>query len=47
MRRSIQIEVQGRSRDSQNAFSLSYEGSEPKTVMLVTNKLASMFIEEN
>jgi polysaccharide chain length determinant protein (PEP-CTERM system associated) len=30
-----------------NAFSISFEGTEPGTVMQVTNKLASMFIEEN
>jgi polysaccharide chain length determinant protein (PEP-CTERM system associated) len=48
-RRSITVEVQSRSRDdrSQNTFSLSYEGQDPRTVMLVTNKLASLFIEEN
>ncbi len=48
-RKSITVEVQTRSRDdrSLNAFSLSYEGRDPKTVMLVTNKLASLFIEEN
>ena len=32
---------------AQNAFSISYEGEEPRTVMMVTNKLASLFIEEN
>jgi polysaccharide chain length determinant protein (PEP-CTERM system associated) len=32
---------------TQNAFSISYEGEEPRTVMMVTNKLASLFIEEN
>ena len=31
----------------QNAFSISYEGEEPRTVMLVANRLASLFIEEN
>ncbi len=30
-----------------DAFSISFEGREPETVMMVTNKLASMFIEEN
>ena len=49
MRKSIIVEVQVRSRDerSQNTFSLSYEGKDPRTVMMVTNKLASLFIEEN
>jgi len=49
MRKSINVEVQARARDdrSQNTFSLSHEGQDPRTVMLVTNKLASLFIEEN
>jgi polysaccharide chain length determinant protein (PEP-CTERM system associated) len=43
MRQKIEVNVLQR----QNAFSISFEGKEPKTVMMVTNKLASMFIEEN
>ncbi len=31
----------------QNAFTISYEGEDPKTVMMVTNRLASLFIEQN
>jgi polysaccharide chain length determinant protein (PEP-CTERM system associated) len=42
MKTKIEVKVQ-----RQNAFSISFEGKEPKTVMQVTNKLASMFIEEN
>jgi polysaccharide chain length determinant protein (PEP-CTERM system associated) len=38
------IDVKVRKPD---AFSISFEGTEPETVMNVTNKLASMFIEEN
>jgi len=38
------IDVKVRKPD---AFSISFEGGEPETVMNVTNKLASMFIEEN
>ncbi len=36
-------------RDSkgQNAFTISYEGEDPKKVMMVTNRLASLFIEQN
>ncbi|MBI1911411.1 MAG: hypothetical protein HYS21_05365 [Deltaproteobacteria bacterium] len=30
-----------------NAFSIYYTGTDPKTTMQVTNKLASLFIEEN
>ena len=49
MRKAIEINVQARSSNerAQNTFSISYEGEEPKTVMMVTNKLASLFIEEN
>jgi polysaccharide chain length determinant protein (PEP-CTERM system associated) len=42
MKTKIEVRVQ-----RQNAFSISFEGTEPETVMQVTNKLASMFIEEN
>lgn len=42
MRKKIEVKVQ-----RQNAFSISFEGTEPRTVMLVANKLASLFIEEN
>lgn len=49
MRRSIEVKVQGTPRTDrdQNSFSISHEGREPRTVMMVTNKLASLFIEEN
>ena len=42
MKKKIEVRVQ-----RQNAFSITFEGKEPETVMQVTNKLASMFIEEN
>jgi len=42
MRTKIGIRV-----EQESAFSISFEGSDPQTVMTVTNKLASMFIEEN
>jgi polysaccharide chain length determinant protein (PEP-CTERM system associated) len=45
MRKSTDIRVQG--YGSQYTFSISYTGSDPKTVMMVTNKLASLFIEDN
>jgi polysaccharide chain length determinant protein (PEP-CTERM system associated) len=38
---------ENRSDKDQNAFFISFEGEEPRTVMMVTNKLASLFIEEN
>jgi len=42
MRQKIEVRV-----PRTNTFSISFEGEEPKTVMMVTNKLASLFIEEN
>jgi len=33
--------------EQESAFSISFEGKDPQTVMTVTNKLASMYIEEN
>ena len=49
MRKAIEVNVQGKPQSdrAQNTFSISYEGEEPRTVMVVTNKLASLFIEEN
>jgi polysaccharide chain length determinant protein (PEP-CTERM system associated) len=43
MRKDIQIEIRGR----EGYFTVSYIGKDPKVVTLVTNKLASLFIEEN
>ena len=42
MKTKIEVKVQ-----RQSAFSISFEGRDPQKVMTVTNKLASMFIEEN
>ncbi len=56
MRDTISVQVKNPPRGSQprsrgeqfqQAFSISYEGGDPRTVMMVTNKLASLFIEEN
>ncbi len=54
MRKSIEVELSkgldpGRRDPSkgQNAFTITYEGEDPKTVMMVTNRLASLFIEQN
>jgi uncharacterized protein involved in exopolysaccharide biosynthesis len=49
MKRSIEVDLQraSSSERAQNTFSLSYEGEDPRTVMLVANQLASMFIEEH
>jgi uncharacterized protein involved in exopolysaccharide biosynthesis len=50
MRGSIELDIKSESRsgrDSMSAFSISYIGNDPETVMHVTNRLASLFIEEN
>jgi len=49
MKKSIEVNLQSRpySDRGQKSFSISYEGKEPRTVMLVTNQLASLFIEEH
>jgi polysaccharide chain length determinant protein (PEP-CTERM system associated) len=46
VRKNVDVKVERGKKDI-DAFSISYEGSDPKTVMQVTNKLASLFIEEN
>ena len=50
MRKNIYLEVKmnpnGRGGGA-SAFSIHYQGRDPKTVMEITNKLASLFIEEN
>ena len=43
MRKNIQVEIRGK----EGYFTISYIGKDPKTVTMVTNKLASLFIEEN
>ncbi len=50
MRSAVEVKVQANPQQNertQNSFSISFEGKDPKTVMMVTNKLASLFIEEN
>jgi polysaccharide chain length determinant protein (PEP-CTERM system associated) len=49
MRKAIVVKVQEEKQIGRtpNSFTISFEGEEPKTVMMVTNKLASLFIEEN
>ena len=43
MRKNIQVEIKGK----EGFFTISYIGGNPKIVTLVTNRLASLFIEEN
>jgi len=43
MKRNIKVELKGK----EGYFNISYTGKDPRTVMRVTNKLASLFIEEN
>ena len=45
MRNNIQVQIVG--RDTNRAFTVSYSGREPVTVMQITNTLSSFFIEEN
>lgn len=48
MRENTELNVQGGDRQSQTAaITLSYMHSDPRTAMNVTNRLASLFIEEN
>ena len=43
MRKNVQVEIKGK----EGFFTISYIGGDPKMVTMVTNKLASLFIEEN
>ncbi len=49
MRRDIRLELLGAEagRSTTTAFTLSYRGRDPQTVAVVTNTVASFFIEEN
>ncbi len=49
MRSAIEVKVQTNPQYEriQNSFSISFMGKDPETVMMVTNELASLFIEEN
>jgi succinoglycan biosynthesis transport protein ExoP len=50
MRRDIQLETRTatlRGQSATVAFALSYRGRDPRTVALVTNTLASFYVEEN
>ena len=43
MRKNTQVEIKGR----EGYFTISYQGKDPRVVTTVTNKLTSLFIEEN
>ena len=43
MRKNIRVEI----KEREGYFTISYIGKDPKVVTVVTNKLASLFIEEN
>lgn len=52
MRRDIKLELKGvetreRGRRATIAFTISYQGTDPRKVAMVTNTLASFYIEEN
>jgi len=44
MQKNIEVQIKGREG---GYFTIAYIGKDPKTTTLVTNKLASLFIEEN
>jgi uncharacterized protein involved in exopolysaccharide biosynthesis len=46
MRKNIEIEIPKKDKEK-NYFTISYIGKNPQVVTTVTNKLASLFIEEN
>jgi polysaccharide chain length determinant protein (PEP-CTERM system associated) len=43
MRKDVTVQIRGR----EGYFTISYTGKDPRIVTMVTNKLASLFIEEN
>ncbi len=43
MRKDVKVELKGK----EGYFTISYVGKDPRVVTMVTNKLASLFIEEN
>ena len=49
MQKNIQVQIKGKEGrgEYQGFFTISYIGKDPRVVTLVTNKLASLFIEEN
>ena len=48
MRNNIQVDVQtNRRNNGVSSFTISYLGSDPQRVMEATNRIASLFIEEN
>ena len=46
MRKDIQVEIPKKDKEK-NYFTISYVGKDPRVVAQVTNKLSSLFIEEN
>ncbi len=47
MKKDIEVNVNGDNRSADLAFTVSYQGLNPEVTMHVTEKLASLFIEEN
>ena len=48
MRLNIEIQLKGGQKQQRtDAFEVFYAGPDPKTVMMVTNRLASLFVEQN
>jgi len=47
MRRDIGVNVGGSRRDPATSFTVSYQSENPRTALLVTQRLASLFVSEN
>ena len=47
MRNNIELDVRSNRNRSVSSFTISYLGKDPQTITLTTNRLASLFIEEN
>jgi len=47
LRNNISVSVSSDRRRQHDAFTISYQGKDPQTVMRITNTLASFFIDEN
>jgi polysaccharide chain length determinant protein (PEP-CTERM system associated) len=48
MRKDISLQVNGsRNRDAASSFNVSFESNDPRTAMRVTERLGSLFVQEN
>ena len=47
MQKNILVELPNRRKDEKSSFAISYIGKDPQVITAVTNRLTSLFIEEN